>query len=94
MTTLPGGLIAFTRTPDFTASTVPSGLLHQHRTQPGVWGRIVVLDGSVLYRILVSHAEEITLSPGQDGIVEPGTAHEVVPSEGARFFVEFYKRAT
>ena len=89
MKDLPDGVEAYKRTPDFTESTVPAGLLRSHHTKPGVWGVIRVLEGELLYRILEPGVEEHVLAPGVDGIVEPEVAHEVEPRGPVRFYVEF-----
>lgn len=86
---LPEGICAYKRTPEFTEDTVPPGLLHSHDTKEGVWGRIVVLEGTLLYRILEPEIEEVALEPGVVGIVEPAVKHEVVPGARVRFYVEF-----
>jgi len=86
---LPPDVRPYRRTPDFDASSVPAGLLRSHTTKAGVWGRICVLEGELVYRILEPEIEERVLAPGIDGVVEPGVPHEVVLREGARFFVEF-----
>jgi tellurite resistance-related uncharacterized protein len=88
---LPPNVFPYKRTPEFTESTVPGGLLRSHRTKEGVWGKIVVLDGTLLYRILEPAVEEILLSSKQCGVVEPTVRHEVVPSAGVRFYVEFHR---
>ena len=91
MKALPTDVFPYKRTPDFMESTVPAGLLRSHDTEDGVWGKIVVLEGTVLYRILEPEIEEILLSPGRFGVVEPTVRHEVVPFPGVRFYVEFYR---
>jgi tellurite resistance-related uncharacterized protein len=88
---LPPNVSPYKRTPEFTESTVPAGLLRSHDTKDGVWGKIVVLEGSLLYRILEPKVEEIVLSPNRYGVVEPTVRHEVVPSAGVRFYVEFHR---
>jgi len=90
MKDLPQNVVAYKRTPEFDEVSVPAGLLNNHRTKEGVWGRIVVLEGSLLYTI---HApqEEILLGPSNSGIVEPAVLHHVTPSGNVRFYVEFYK---
>jgi tellurite resistance-related uncharacterized protein len=89
--TLPADVFPYKRTPEFTQSTVPAGLLRSHDTKAGVWGKIVVLEGTLLYRILEPEVEEILLSPDRYGVVEPTVKHEVVPSAGVRFYVEFHR---
>ena len=89
MKSLPSNISAYKRTPEFTRDTVPEGLLRAHSTKAGVWGRIVVLEGSLEYRILEPEVETLVLSPGEDGVVEPTMRHEVEPLGDVRFFVEF-----
>ena len=88
---LPPDVFPYKRTPEFTESTVPAGLLRSHDTKGGVWGKIVVLEGTLLYRILEPEVEEILLSANRSGVVEPTVKHEVVPSAGVRFYVEFHR---
>lgn len=91
MKTLPADVKPYKRTPEFTADTVPPGLLRSHDTKPGVWGKIVVLEGELLYRILEPQIEEHRLSVARFGVVEPTVRHEVVPDAGVRFYVEFHR---
>jgi tellurite resistance-related uncharacterized protein len=90
MRSLPGDAVAYKRTAEFTHSSVPSGLLRIHSTKDGTWAKIVVLEGSLTYRILEPAIEEVVLTPECHGVVEPTIRHEVVPSPGVRFYVEFY----
>ncbi len=84
----------YRRTPVFTEATVPPALLRSHRTAPGTWALIRVLEGRLLYRVLDPRSER-TLDPwGAPGLVEPGVRHEVAPLGPVRFQVEFYKMAT
>ena len=87
MKTLPDGLIPSRRTPDFTETTVPAGLLKDHKTRPGVWGVIHVASGRLLYTI-PSRDEEIELHTGVKDIVEPDVLHCVRPLGAVTFHVE------
>ena len=89
---MPPECTPYRRTATFTNATIPAGLLQGHRTKDGVWGRIGVLDGELLYRILEPRVEEILLSVGCDGVVEPGIAHEIAPVGDVAFYVEFYRQ--
>src|SRR5439155_7478397 len=91
MKTLPANAVPYKRTSEFTHSSVPSGLLRGHSTKPGAWGKIVVLEGTLTYRILEPTIEEVPLSPQHCGVIEPTIKHEVVPQRGVRFYVEFYR---
>ncbi|OYV40545.1 MAG: tellurite resistance protein [Thiomonas sp. 20-64-5] len=92
MKTLPPDLHLTRRTPEFTAATIPPGLLHDHRTKPGVWGVIHVLEGALEYHILEPMEERLLLTPGRPGIVEPAMKHQVMPLGPVRFLVEFHVR--
>ena len=92
MKELPENVKPYKRTPEFTAETVPSGLLRDHNTKPGVWGKIVVLEGTLLYRILEPEVEEHRLDPEHPGVVEPTVKHEVEVQGDVRFYVEFHRQ--
>ena len=92
MKTLPTELVAYKKTPTFTADTIPPGLRRAHQTKAGTWGSIVIQSGTLLYRILEPTIEEINLSPSNFGVVEPTVLHEVEASGPVEFFVEFYKQ--
>jgi tellurite resistance-related uncharacterized protein len=87
---LPPGLAADRRTPVFTEETIPAGLRRRHRTRPGVWALITVLEGKLRFRRLDPIAEML-LSPGTPGLVSPEQPHDVDPDGPVRFFVEFYR---
>ena len=87
---LPAGLVAYRRTPVFDQDTIPAGLRREHRTAPGVWGLITVLDGRLRFRSLHPPAESV-LSPGSPMAVAPTQPHEVEPDGPVRFYVEFYR---
>ena len=90
MKTLPEHVVAYKRTPEFDESTVPAGLLNHHQTKASVWGKIVVLEGCLLYRIHEPE-EEIRLDKNTYGIVEPEVLHQVKPLGKVSFYVEFYR---
>ena len=66
MKVLPCDLVEFRRTPEFSELSVPSALLGSHSTKEGTWGKIVVLEGKLIYRILEPDAEELELDPWLD----------------------------
>lgn len=79
-------------TPVFDENTLPAGLRKEHRTKPGVWGVIRVLEGQVRYRMLVPASEAI-LDADNPGLVLPDAPHSVEPLGPMRMLVEFYKQA-
>jgi len=42
---LPPNVVGYRRTTIFDEITIPAGLRREHRTRPGVWGLIAVVDG-------------------------------------------------
>ena len=88
---LPLGCEAYRSTPVFTEATVPPGLLRSHRTAPGTWALIRVLEGRLLYRVLDPVSERVLDPSSAPGLVEPGAPHEVAPLGPVRFQVEFHR---
>ena len=91
MQSIPTHCIPYKQTPVFTETTVPGGLLKAHQTKAGTWGKIVVLEGQLLYRILEPTIEEILLDPEHYGVVEPEVLHEVLPKGKVSFYVNFHR---
>jgi len=91
-TAWPIDLVAYKRTPEFTEETVPAALLRDHRTKPGVWARILVLEGALHYQVDSLGISE-TLTPDQPGKVYPEVPHHVRPLGQVRFLVEFHRQA-
>lgn len=77
-------------TPVFDEFSLPAGLRREHRTKPGVWGIIRVLDGQLR---LVKATEVSVLTPEQPGLVEPEEPHWVEPLGRIRMQVEFFDQA-
>lgn len=86
---LPDGLKPYKRTPVFDQDTLPAGLRRAHRTRPGVWALIHVIEGRLRYRVLEPF-HETELAPGVTGVVRPGQPHEVEPLGPVRMYVEFH----
>ncbi|MGE3800140.1 MAG: DUF3565 domain-containing protein [Candidatus Kapaibacterium sp.] len=84
----PEKLLEFKRTPEFTEETVPAGLLRDHRTKGGVWAKIIVIEGTILYS--PEAGEPIHLTPSRFGIIVPEMKHSVQLLTPVRFYVEFY----
>jgi tellurite resistance-related uncharacterized protein len=90
MKQIPEDVTAYKKTPVFTEDSVPNGLLNEHQTKEGVWGKIVVLEGKLLYTISTPE-EENTLDVDHFGVVEPAVIHQVKPLGKVAFYVEFYR---
>ena len=90
---IPERVALYKRTPEFTHDTVPAALLKAHSTKEGVWGRIQVTEGELVYRVVDPRRDkrETVLTLGCAGVVEPTILHEVQPRGRTRFFVEFFR---
>ena len=86
---LPPALVAYRRTAEFNAATIPDALTRRHNTKKGVWAVISVLQGELRYRELDAGRETI-LTPQRPGLVVPQAWHSVEPLGPVRFFVQFY----
>ena len=93
MPELPPGLGVYGRTPVFDVSNVPRALLAHHRTKAGTWGRILVVEGVLSYRLEQPEPRVWLLSAGVVGIILPGQPHAVTLSDSTRFYLEFLRRA-
>lgn len=91
MQSIPEKCVSYKRTPVFNEASIPTGLLKAHKTKVGTWGKIVVLDGELLYRILEPTIREHLLDPDHPGVVEPQVLHEVEPKGRVSFYVDFHK---
>lgn len=81
----------YRRTPEFDASSIPAGLLRRHTTKPGVWARLHVLDGALLFRWLEPNVREERLAAGTERLVEPEVPHEVEVCGPVRFYITFLR---
>jgi tellurite methyltransferase len=90
---MPAGYEPYKRTAEFTASSVPEGLKHQHSTKRGVWAVIHVLEGRLRYVVEPPLPHDELLVAGARGIIVPEVLHHVMPDGDVRFFVEFYRRS-
>lgn len=91
MRTIPHSASPYQRTPEFSETSVPKGLLRNHSTKADVWGRICVLEGRLEYTIQTDPTETHILTTEREGVVEPGVLHSVKPLGPVRFFVEFLR---
>ncbi|MGH7872774.1 MAG: DUF3565 domain-containing protein [Candidatus Binatia bacterium] len=88
---MPDDVEAYRKTAVFTEQTIPDGLRSDHSTKPGVWAKIQVIEGNLLYRVDALGAK-FELSPQAPGIVIPEISHHIELIGAVKFFVEFYKR--
>lgn len=92
MPTPPEGATEYRRTASFSEATIPSGLLREHRTKPGVWARIVVESGQLEYT-LESPPRTFVLTTDHVGIAPPEELHHVAAAGPVRFHVQFLRVA-
>ena len=86
----PGNFIPYKKTPVFTEESLPSGLKNDHSTKTGVWGKIILTEGTLQYRVN-SLKTDTVLSPNETGIILPEILHSVALLGPVKFYVEFYK---
>lgn len=75
----------------FTEATVPDALLTTHTTKSGVWGRIRVNRGELVYHIDPPFEARHLLTPDAPGVVVPEVEHRVECNGPVEFFVEFWR---
>lgn len=94
----PDGYVAFRRTSEFNEATVPAGLLSEHATKRGVWARINVVAGVLLYHAGAPIHRSFRLAPASgietasNAVIVPEVPHRVEPEGPVRFFLEFSRR--
>jgi len=86
---LPDGFVRYKQTAELDEASVPAGLLKDHTTKRGVWGKIVVHAGTLRYHV-DALGRRFDLVPGTPGIVVPEVPHHVEPLGAVRFHVEFW----
>ena len=91
MKNLPDRLNPVRKTPEFDETSIPKGLLKAHQTKAGVWGKIVILEGKLQYKINEPKEETIVLDTELNGVVEPTILHQVKPLGQVKFYLEFYE---
>jgi tellurite resistance-related uncharacterized protein len=82
---------SYRTTPVFDEETLPAALRREHRTKPGVWGVVRVLQGELRLSFVDPPGVHI-LSPGKAGLLLPDQPHFVEPVGRVRMQVEFYDR--
>jgi tellurite resistance-related uncharacterized protein len=93
MKSIPDTASHYKSTAVFTEDSTPAALQRSHTTAAGVWGRIRIIEGSLLYRITDARvpAEEVLLTPEHHGVVEPQIEHEVQLVGPVRFQLDFHR---
>ncbi|WP_350195161.1 DUF1971 domain-containing protein [Thalassobaculum sp.] len=86
----PANLRPYRRTPLFTEATAPAGLLADHSTREGVWGKLHVETGQLTY-IVADTGVATVLQAGQQAVIRPGERHRVSLDVPVTFFIEFLR---
>ena len=86
---IPANLVKYSESPVFTEETLPQALRRDHNTKAGVWGRIVVSSGTLLYMREDRPAQIVTA--GQTAMIFPAELHKVAPKGPVTFKVEFLR---
>ena len=89
--TLPADAQLVRTTPEFTATTVPSGLLAAHQVAAATWGRLCVRQGSVTFVFEDDREHPVRVASGGHVDIPPERPHHVEPDGDAVFVVEFYR---
>ena len=88
---LPDGLTLNRTTPTFDEHTTPAGLRSAHSIAEGVWGRLVVQDGSLGFVFEDALDDVRTVTAGEFQVIPPARLHHVVIGGPVRFAVEFHR---
>ena len=86
---LPNCVEKYSQSPLFDETSVPDALRRDHCTKAGVWGRIVVTSGSLIY--LRDDRPAQILTADMPGVIYPQELHCVHPKGAVQFRVEFYR---
>lgn len=88
---LPDEAVFVRSTPDFDEHSVPAGLLAAHRVADGVWGRLVVRDGSIVIVFEDDPEWRYSIAAGSSQVLPPGARHHVEIVGPVQFAVEFHR---
>jgi tellurite resistance-related uncharacterized protein len=86
---IPTDAVKYSQSPVFTQDTIPDALVHDHQTKVGVWGRIVVHEGALIYVRNEKPAQKIIA--GASATIWPDEPHKVTPYGNVTFQVEFFR---
>ena len=88
---LPEGVELQRTTPTFDERSTPPGLRSAHAVADGVWGRLVVEDGSLGFVFEDTPDDVRALAAGEHQVIPPARLHHVVIDGPVRFAVEFHR---
>ena len=85
----PDDAVVYRRTPDFDETGIPRGMTADHSTRAGVWGRIHVESGALLYWIEPPLERELRIDAPGSAVIVPEVRHRIAAEGEVRFFIEF-----
>jgi tellurite methyltransferase len=85
---IPDEAKVYKSTPVFTADTVPKGLLGEHSLKNGVWGKLVVLEGSVDF---CEGELRQSLDQGDSWTILPEVVHHLCLTGAVKLRVDFLR---
>jgi tellurite resistance-related uncharacterized protein len=88
---LPSGLTLRRTTPVFDEHSTPAALRRAHAIAEGVWGRLVVHEGSIGFVFEDRPDESRVVAAGDHQVIPPSRRHHVVIDGAVRFVVEFHR---
>ena len=92
MPAMPAEVVAYKQTRRFTDADVPDGLVREHSTRAGVWGRLDVLEGALRYHILEGEGLGVyPLRAGEAGVIMPAQLHRVELIGPVTFQITFHR---
>ncbi|MGH9107792.1 MAG: DUF3565 domain-containing protein [Acidimicrobiales bacterium] len=92
-TEMPDGLRLLRTAGPWDHDSLPAGLRHSHRTAPGVWALLQVIEGRVGFRMETAPPLDVVLERGAAQPIPPAVAHEVSLTGPARLVVQFWGKA-
>jgi tellurite resistance-related uncharacterized protein len=90
---MPSALLFVRSTPEFTETTVPTGLLSSHQLAPHLWARLTVLKGRVRFTFEEPEVFDIDLGAAQHVDIPPLITHHVEVLPGGSFSLSFYRKS-
>ena len=79
----------FHRTEIFDQDSVPGPLQQRHRTGQGIWARLTIVHGSLVFVEHEPFGRRTVLAPDVPGVVVPEVPHQVEITGPVRFLLEF-----
>lgn len=89
---LPTGVELVRTTPTYDELTVPPGLLAAHKIADGVWGRLVVHSGTLIFRFEDDPDHPIQVPAGGYVVIPPRRPHHLELEGPTTFAVEFHRQ--